>query len=227
MPIVKFPKLFVISIGIVWIVAGSVSGQCPSITVVGPEGLTRIGGTMTFRVEPRRSDLKYSWTVSEGTIAKGQGTPVIDVVTDETMAGRSLTATVNIAGLRPDCPASASEAAPVDPGIGCGLVMDEWEGLKPNDERGRLDAFFAELANNPTNTGVVFLNVTEKERFDSANKRLKLIVNHAKFREFDLNRIWIVLDRTGSSRTKIYRVPPGAEMVPCDATCITIKGGDL
>jgi len=113
------------------------------------------------------------------------------------------------------------------PRIGCGNVVDEWEGLKPNDERGRLDAFFAELSNNPLNTGIVVLLVTEKERFDSGNKRLQFVVKNVKFRKFDLNRIWFVLEHSDESRTKVYRVPPGADLIPCNDTCITIKGGDL
>jgi hypothetical protein len=113
------------------------------------------------------------------------------------------------------------------PPIECGNVVDEWEGLKPNDERRRLDLFFAELSNNPLNTGVVVLQITEKERFDSGNKRLQFVVKHVRFRKFDLNRIWFVIERTGYSRTKVYRVPPGADLMPCNGVCITIKGGDL
>jgi hypothetical protein len=202
-------------------------GQCPTLSIVGPDGLTSPGDPMTFRLEPARSDLKYSWAVSVGTISKGQGTPVIVVATDSSMSGSNVTATVDIQGLRPDCVKRASESAPIEQVIVCGLVMDEWEVLKPNDVRGRLDAFLAELANNPLNTGIVVLHVTDKERFDSGNKRLQLVVKHAKFRGFDLNRIWFVLERNEYSKTKVYRVPPGAAMMPCDGPCITIKGGDL
>ena len=105
--------------------------------------------------------------------------------------------------------------------------MDEWYDLKPNDIRGRLDSFLAELSNNEFNLGVVVIEVTEKERFDSGNKRLQFVVKHVKFRKFDLNRIWFVIERVGYSSTKVYRVPPGADLIPCSATCITIKGGDL
>ncbi len=142
------------------------------------------------------------------------------------MSGSNVTATVEINGLLPDCRKNASESAPVY-FLPEGLVIDEWEGLKPNHERARLDSFFAELSNNPLNTGIVVLQLTENERFDSGNTRLKFVVKHVRFRKFDLNRIWFVLDRSGDSRTKVYRVPPGADMMPCDAVCITIKGGDL
>ena len=203
-------------------------GQCPTLSVIGPPGLTDRGDSMTFRLEDARSDLRYSWTVNAGTIIKGQGTPVIVVATDKSIEVVNITATVEVEGLRFDCLKSASGSAPLVPTIVCGLVIDEWEGLKPNDERGRLDSFFAELSNNPLNTGIVVLRVTEKERFDSGNKRLQFVVKHIKFRRFDLNRIWFVLDRSEYGlRTAVYRVPPGADLKPCDGVCITIKGGDL
>jgi hypothetical protein len=201
--------------------------QCPTITVTGPAGVTRQGDTMTFRVEVDRSDLTFSWTVNDGTITKGQGTSSIEVTTNAPTAGSNITATVEVQGLPLDCTRVASESAPVWDG-GCGLLLvDEWESLRPNDERGRLDSFFIELSNNPANTGVVVLQVAHKERFDSGNKRLQLVVRHARFRKFDLNRILFVLDRTGRSRTKLHRLPPGEDPFACDGPCITIKGGDL
>ena len=207
--------------------AATAFAQCPSLTITGPEGITNPGDQMTFRLDVSKPDVKYFWTVSVGTIIEGQGTPMIVVVTDKATSASNVTATVDVQGLRPDCARRASQSAPLAAGISCGLVMDEWEGLKPNDERGRFDVFFAELSNNPLNIGIVVLQVTEQERFSSSNKRLQRAVKHAKFREFDLNRIWFVLDLTGKSRTSVYRMPPDADMKPCDGTCITIKGGDL
>jgi hypothetical protein len=210
-----------------WFACTSASGQCPSITVIGPMGVTNPGDKMTFTATISRTNsrLEYSWDVSAGTIVDGQGTLAIVVATDTAMAGANVTATVDIQGLRPDCASRASESAPVAP-LSEDPILDEWEGLKPNDERARLDSFFADLENNPLNTGIIVLHVNEKERFDSGNRRLKIVVKHARFREFDMNRIWFVLDRTGDRRTKLYRVPLGGDLMPCDATCLTIKGGD-
>jgi hypothetical protein len=201
--------------------------QCPLLKVTAPEGLTNLGDPMTFRLNSPKADLKYFWTVSAGTITEGQGTAVIVVSTDRSMAGADLTAIVEVQGLRPDCLNRVSSSSAIATAISCGLVMDEWEGLKANDERARLDSFFAELSNNPFNIGFIVLEVTEQERFKASNKRLQLAVKHARYRGFDLSRLWFVLDRTGRSRTAIYRVPPGADVRPCDSTCITIKGGDL
>ena len=220
-------KLVVTTVFAFFIGASTSFAQCPTISVVGPTGVTQPGDPMTFRVDIQRSDVKFFWTVSAGTIVEGQGTTAIVVSTDNSMAGANVTATIDVSGLRPDCIRTRSESAPIDFGIVCDLVLDEWGGLKPNDVRSRLDNFFAELANNPLNRGVVVLHVNDNERFDSGNKRLKFVVKHARFRELDLNRIWFVLDQTGLMRTQVYRVPPGADMRPCAAICVTIKGGDL
>ena len=47
-------------------------------------------------------ELTYNWTVSSGTIIKGQGTPEVEVNTAG-LAGRQVTATVEVKGLPPEC----------------------------------------------------------------------------------------------------------------------------
>jgi hypothetical protein len=64
-----------------WLLCGVCFGQCPTLSVVGPPGVTNPGDKMTFRVDGGAVDLKYSWTVSAGTIVGGQATPAIFVAT--------------------------------------------------------------------------------------------------------------------------------------------------
>lgn len=186
--------------------------QCPSLSVTGPAGVTQPGDSMTFTANVSggtAQNVTYNWSVSAGTISSGQGTPSITVATDRSMAGGNVTATVNI-GLDVDCGCTkdASETAPVGAGPESVLV-DEFGKLPNDDIRSRLDAFFTELSNNPTNQGYIINYGTDKE----IAARERLITNHIAFRNFDRSRITLVkggASADGEPRTKLWRIPPGA-----------------
>jgi len=224
----NYPKLFLIPFGILLIAGVSVFGQCPSITVIGPAGITEPGVEMKFRAEvgggaPR---LKYSWGVSSGTIVNGQGTPEVTVSTDKSMGGANVTATVEIGGLGSECSKTASETAPLnDPPAWC-WDLDSYGRLKPNDERVRLDSFFVELLNNPTQIGLIVFRITSGERADWRNPRIQFVLKHARFRKFDRSRLLFALEHAESQVTIPVRIVPGGEMPPC-TDCVIIKGGDL
>jgi hypothetical protein len=158
-----------------------------------------------------QQSVTYNWTVSSGTISSGQGTPSITVATDSSMAGGNVTATVNIGGTDPscNCTTSASETAPVAPKPEAVLV-DEFGPLANDDVRSRLDAFFTVLSNNPDSQGYIINYGTDRE----ITALERLITNHITFRNFDRNRITLVkggASPDGQRRTKLYRVPPGAD----------------
>jgi hypothetical protein len=107
------------------------------------------------------------------------------------------------------CTKTASETAPVATPEGPVLV-DEFGKLPNDDIRGRLDSFFTELSNNPNNQGYIINYGTDKE----IAARERLITNHIAFRNFDRSRITLVkggASPDGEPRTKLYRIPPGAE----------------
>ena len=91
--------------------------DCPGISVTCPDA-GRGGNTpIRFRASVTggkpMSEFSYNWSVSKGTISRGQGTAVIEVeVTDMDLEG--LTATVEIGGFEPNCArvASCSMAIP-------------------------------------------------------------------------------------------------------------------
>jgi hypothetical protein len=180
---------------------------------------------MTFeaRINATNPKITYEWTVEKSTITEGQGTSTIKVIGSE--PGSTITASVKIGGLPAGCENTASESGPVNFLIGCGAPLDEWSQLKPNEIRAHMDVFFAELSNNPDNLGVVLLTVKDDETLDPTNKRLQLLVKHAKFRKFDLERIVFKMERSEDVRTRLWRVPPGAEM-PCPE-CIEHRGVHL
>jgi len=223
--------MFAVKLSLVSIVAlftlGSAYGQCPSISVQGPTSLISVGDEATFRAElgtvgPRVS---YRWSVSAGTMIKGQGSPEISVKTDDSMTGSNFTVTVEIDGIASGCKNSGTATAAVATKIACILIEDEWGDVKPSDIRGRLDNFFADLSNNPTHTGIVKLIVTADEPMDLSNKRLKFILRHTAYRKFDRSRMWFQFELGEKIRTAVHRIVPGGE--PLCKDCLTIKGADI
>lgn len=220
-------KLLLSTAVMILLVAIGASAQCPTLNVSGPAGVTEPGTSMEFRgvVDAVGLKLHYSWSVSAGFIVEGQGTPQIKVSTDRTMSGVNVTATLEISDSSRGCKAQSSDTSPVAQMMEWESV-DEWGNLKDNDQRGRLDAFFAELANNPHHTGLIFLRITERERWGVKNGRVQLILDHTRFRQFDRARIWFCLERGEESRTVVYRFPPERVDFPYKE-CTMIKGGDL
>ncbi len=185
--------------------------ECPSISVTGPAGVTDPGETMTFTANVVGGGaVTYNWSVDRGTIESGQGTPSITVRTSDNDANSNVTATVNVGGLPEgcDCPATASDSGPVAPNPQA-ILVDEFGALQNDDIRARLDQFFIELQNNPTNQGYVINYGTNAQ----IAARERLITNHITLRRFDRSRITLVRggDTGVGVNTRLYRVPPGAD----------------
>jgi hypothetical protein len=187
--------------------------QCPTVSVTGPAGITQPGDSMTFTANVSggtAQNVTYNWTVSSGTITSGQGTPSITVGTDRAMANSTVTATVTVGlDVDCDCPKTADANGPIAPGPTWELI-DEFGKLSNDDIRSRLDAFFQVLSNNPDSQGYIINYGTDRE----IAARERLITNHAAFRGFDRNRLTLVrggASPDGEPRTKLYRVPPGAD----------------
>jgi hypothetical protein len=85
---------------------------CPSFAVASPDDV-EAGTPLTFVVGGTSvPNLTYKWTVNEGTITGGQGTSSITVDTSK-LAGKTLTATVEIGGIDPACATKASSSTKV------------------------------------------------------------------------------------------------------------------
>jgi hypothetical protein len=156
-----------------------------------------------------QNNITYNWSVSAGTIESGQGTPSITVRTTPELAGGNVTATVNIGGTDPacNCTTSASETAgvtaPPQP-----TEVDTFGVLPADEVRGRLDAFFSALANDPTAQGYIITYGPAR----AVTARERLIRNHIGFRNFDASRITFVQggDTGEGVKTRLFTVPAGA-----------------
>lgn len=103
------------------------------------------------------------------------------------------------------------------------MAADEFGDLKPNDVRARLDAFFLELMNNPTNRGIVIITRAKDEPLSEANPRITLIARHIEFRNFEPGRIEFYFEMdVGEVRTQLYRIPVGADKVAPCTSCVRI-----
>lgn len=75
---------------------------CPEIFVSASASSVQAGETIIFTANvsdgSSDADVAYNWTISDGKIVEGQGTPVVRVVTNSKMSGRNVKATVNLDG---------------------------------------------------------------------------------------------------------------------------------
>src|SRR5213075_822523 len=74
----------------------------------------------------------YNWTVSAGTITSGQGTTSITVSTD-TLAGQSVTATLEVGGVDPSCGRTTSCTTSVKAPAPKARKFDEYGNIRFND----------------------------------------------------------------------------------------------
>jgi hypothetical protein len=181
---------------------------CPTVSVTGPAGLTTPGDTMTFtaNVTGGTTDrVTYDWSVNNGTIIEGQGTPVIRVATSQDMAGQNVTATVRIGGVCEECPREASDTGSLQERLEA-TEIDNF-GVLPNDEvRARIDNLFISLQNNPNAQGYIINYGSARD----VARRETLIRNHIRLRNYDESRITFIRGGTGPLRTTLWVVPQGA-----------------
>ncbi len=184
---------------------------CPTISVTGPSSVTKAGDTMTFTANANggtETDITYNWTVSQGTIVSGQGTPVITVQTDASMAGGNVTAMVTVGGSCNCTDNTAQEIAGIAQPLTSTLI--DTFGNVPNDDiKARLDNFNIQLSNDPSAQGYII-------NYGSARdiaRREKVIRDAINFRKYDATRYTFVRggDRGNGVETQFYLVPTGVQ----------------
>jgi hypothetical protein len=189
---------------------------CPTLDVTGPSAAVAPGEVMTFTATVTggsQATVTYDWSVTSGTIIEGQGTPAIRVQTTPEMAGTNVTATVNIGGLCETCTERSASETGIVAAPARASETDSF-GVLPNDEvRGRLDAFFSQLQNDPTATGYIINYGSDRD----VARRETLIRNHITFRNFDASRITFVRGEGTELRTRLFLVPAGATPPTPDA----------
>jgi hypothetical protein len=188
---------------------------CPTVSVSCPDSAQPDQPiTFTANVSGGPGTQTYNWSVSAGTISSGQGTSSISVT--GAPAGGSVTATVELGGIDPNCTRTAScttnIAKPVLP-----TKFDTYGNIRFNDEKARLDNFAIQLQNDPTSQGyIIGYGSCDAEGQTRANRAKDYLVNT---RGIDASRI-VVVDGgcMPELRVDLWIVPSGATPPAADTT---------
>ena len=186
---------------------------CPTISISCPTDQVVAGTPATVSVNLTGGgnfNATYTWTVSAGTITSGQGTPSITVDTTNA-AGQTITATVDIGGLPPECDHTRSCSFSVltkEVPPNC-TKFDEYNNLKFNDEKARLDNFAIQLQQNPGLQGYyVIFGSCDGEADQRSQRAIDYLVNT---RGIDRSRVTVINGGCREQLTvELWTCPTGA-----------------
>jgi hypothetical protein len=198
---------------------------CPEISISCPTGEVTVGSPATVSVNvsggaPGLSPT-YNWSVSAGTISSGQGTPSITIDT-AALGGQTVTATVEIGGLPPECDRTRSCSFTVTtPAVPTCRIFDQYNDLRFNDEKARLDNFAIQLQQEPDATGYYAIwGSCDGEGQRRADRAVAYLVNT---RGIDASRIRTVVDPNcrETLTVELHICPPGATPTPQNSATVT------
>lgn len=131
---------------------------CPTVSVSCPADVQQ-GSPITFNASvtggPPDLAPTYNWSVSAGTISSGQGTSSITVDTAG-IGGQTVTATVELGGVAPECSRTAScSTSVIVPVEVTPTRFDEYGDIRFNDEKARLDNYAIQLQNQAGAQGYI------------------------------------------------------------------------
>ena len=119
----------------------TLSIPCPRLEISRPQRPVRDGQTVRLQVaapSDPQANIIYNWSISAGTVVSGQGTPNIEVDTTGAGVEKTLTASLLVSGLAPDCSYAATATINV---AGPAKKLDEYGTVKDDEETGHLDNF--------------------------------------------------------------------------------------
>lgn len=195
---------------------------CVDVTASGPARVPE-GTPITYnaRLSDPSASVTYNWTVSAGSIIEGQGTSNITVST-ASQGGKTITATVELGGIPPECqPRTSSASTDVEgkpePPTAKPVIAPQ-EARSFNDDKAQLDAIAIEMQNDPTATGIFIVHAGNKSRNRleadiRANRAIDYLVNTRGISRDRLKAV--VVDAANSQYEKLtfefWLVPSGAD----------------
>ena len=160
---------------------------CPTVNVSCPDSAQPGPVTFTANVSGGPGTQTYNWSVSAGTITTGQGTSSITV---DARGGQTITATVELGGLDPNCGRTASCTTQIATPPAVARKFDEYGNIRFNDEKARLDNYAVQLQNEPGATGyIIGYGSCGSEGRERAERAKNYLVNT---RGIDAGRIMVV-----------------------------------
>ena len=185
--------------------------SCPTVSVDGPDATVQPGQSMTFTANVAggsQESVTYSWSVDQGTITSGQGTPSITVDTTG-LTDTTVRATVTVGNLCATCTNNEASNTGVVAGIPQPREIDQFGRLANDEVKARLDLFGGELQSDPNSTGYIITYGPARE----VTRRETLIRNYLTTnRGIDPGRLVFINGGTEREiRTRLILVPAGAE----------------
>lgn len=194
--VVKLGLLSVVALLLCHQSVTEVSGQsqtvCPVVKVICPDQISQTS-ELVFTVELTGWDSAttptYNWSISSGTISRGQGTARL--YTDiKGLGGQTITATVDVGGYKVGCSVfdSCTTSIVMQPES---VKVDVLGQPRPTDENQRLDNFALALMQDPTAQGYIIVyggRITERkdEAQAAADKAKNYLVEN---RQIDRTRV--------------------------------------
>lgn len=189
---------------------------CPKIRLLSPEGLLKSSEPTKFNVDINgieKDKIKYLWMVSSGKIIQGQGESEIEFLANDENAGSKVTVIVNIFGLPKNCPNSVSDWFVIEPDISDIFPDAEYEKISFKDEKTALDKILVRLSTVSDYEGFIILEFDKKDNRSYKVSRLNNILNHIKFRGFDINRFTFVIFEGDIEKTELWVIPNNIELL--------------
>lgn len=188
------------------------NSSCPTITVTEISELVPSRREVIFKANLSFNvdKVEYFWSADDGVMT-GQGTDTITVRANPDTIEFYPTVTVDIKGLAEGCENSESETAVII----CSLYatkIDEFEISKTPIDPERLDWFVAELENNLSDQGYIFIYSGKKFSQSEVKQKENFIVNYLLKKNILSDRLIILNARNkmDDNRIVFWRVPPGA-----------------
>ena len=186
--------------------------NCPKLELVGPTGILSTGDNAEFRVAAKDgtddiSAANIQWTVSLGTITKGQGTPTIDVSTPS--AGMSKI-TAKVTATSPACNSLLSGEWRIvyrsfDPVDDFGKVS-RWEA------QARIDNMFTQIKLIPNSKGIFMMRFEPGATPAYKTSRIRLFLQCIKYRKYDLTEVSFYFEpENGDERTIVLIMAAGSK----------------
>ena len=186
---------------------------CATLSVSAPDNVNE-GSSFFVTATVARGDSKvtpaYNWSISAGTISKGQGTSTIEVTTSG-LGAQTVTATLEVSGYDPNCARVASAST---------YIVKRPEAKKfadfapyPDETRkAKLDFFAIELQNTPGQQGYIFGYGGRRSRPGTGQKTAQAARDYlVNTRGIDSSTL-VTIDGGYKEEvtTELWLVPPGA-----------------
>lgn len=188
----------------------NVSDSCPEVVLTGPSSGIFLRGAQviyTATVGGVTSDLNFKWTLSDGVISEGQGTPVIKFPAADDLNGKEIKVKLEIDGLSADCKKSYTDALMIVFNPGTPRITDSYGEMPFAKEKERLANVAFELTQEDDKDIVAIFIIGHEEKFIGRKKPGFCDIGFSERKTFDPRKPDQVIFTEANSKTEIYLQP--------------------